>query len=159
MLPWYIVNSPVANNVYSPSSHCCQVKSSLINLYKLMQDFLHIHLQNSLKYSKISHCVDHYTVGLLYSKITCTVKRLCVQYTILQSVNKTYQQIFTARDFHHVCISFKWHFIQLFHHNLMFFKDTGYCWQRDLLEIIENLVIIDHMGLNFSKSDCIIGQN
>ncbi len=37
--------------------------------------------------------------------------------------------------------------------------DTGYCWQRDLLEIIENLVIIDHMGLNFSKSDCIIGQN
>ncbi len=41
----------------------------------------------------------------------------------------------------------------------MFFKDTGYCWQRDLLEIIEYLVIIDHMGLNFSKSDCIIGQN
>ena len=41
----------------------------------------------------------------------------------------------------------------------MCFKDTGYCWQRDLLDIIENVMIIDYVGLNFYKSDCIIGQN
>jgi len=157
-LPWYIDNSPVANDVSSPS-HCCQVKSGLINVYKLVRDFFRIHLQNSLKYSKISHSVYQYTVGLLYSKITCTVKRLCVHYTILQPVNKTYHHIFTPQDLQPVWISFKWHFIQLFHQNLMFFKDMGYCWERDLLEIIENWVITDNMGLNFSKSDCIIGQN
>ncbi len=85
-----------------------------------------------------------YTVGLLYGTITCTVKRLCVQYTILQSVNKMYHHIFRPQDFHPVWISFKWHFIQFYHH-LMFFKDTGYCWQREtcwtLLKIWWSLTI------------------
>jgi len=50
MLPWDIDYSPVANDISASPSCFCEVEPCLINIYEFMQDFLSIHLQNSLKY-------------------------------------------------------------------------------------------------------------
>ncbi len=74
-------------------------------------------------------------------------------------VNNTYLHILMLQLFDPLWIPLKGRSIKLFRLNLMSFQDACQCWQRDLMDIIENGMVTDNVGLNFSEPDNIIGQN
>lgn len=75
-----------------------------------------------------------------------------------EEVYITYLHIFMPQVFYSpypylfIRISFKWHSVELFHLYVMFFKDSAQCWERDLMDIIENCVVIEYVCLNFSEA-------
>ncbi len=74
-------------------------------------------------------------------------------------MNNTYFHILMSQLFDPLWIPLKRHSIKLFHLNLMSFQDASQCWQRDLMDIIENGMVTDNVGLNFSEPDSIFDQN
>ena len=72
-------------------------------------------------------------------------------------VNNTYLHILMPQLLDPLGVTLKRHSINLLHHNLIFGQDACQCRNRDLIDIMENVMVANNVSLDFSKPYCIIG--